>query len=232
MAFAVSAGDFTLREFHPRASERLIERAWGAVPIFDGVLRCVRIGPGNLNGINVSGPRKFNDDPLRVRRVRFAGEAAAEVRVALPVRRRIAIGNARVLILARVTACGSAVSDAIPIRVRELLCGLGAADKISILVRSIAPCAVWIPVPCVVGELGVLAVGYGAPAGREPSFLDGLREDSVHVSGHKDVHGGSHGFVGIEGDGLLRCGIDMHSLRWDGNGKQREKKARNEDESA
>ena len=163
------------------------------------------------------GLREVDDHPLRMRGVRFAGEFAGQIRIALPVSGWIAVGHARILVLAGVAARGSAVGDPVSIRLAQKVLragtGFGAAHKITALMRSVAPCAVGVPMPRVVGELGILPVGNGAPASRETGFDNRLGIYGVEVFGGENIHRGAHGFVGVEGNGLARAHVYMDGLR-------------------
>jgi hypothetical protein len=165
-----------------------------------------------LDCIDLLGRGKIDHHPLRMRGIRLAGKLAGQVWVALPICIRVPIGHARILILAGIAARRSPVGQPVSVGLAQKVFGVRAwfraAQKISALVLGVAPSAVGIPVPSVIGELGILPVRDRSPARREAGLDYRLRVHRVEVLRGENVHGGAHGLVRIEGDCL--SGADVH----------------------
>ena len=90
---AMGCGDDPVRERNPGASGGDVDGI-EAGPVLEDVVGGVGVGPGDLEPIDKLFAREVDDDPLRMERIVFTGEAAAEIRIALPVCVLVAVGDA------------------------------------------------------------------------------------------------------------------------------------------
>ena len=66
-----------------------------AGPELDGVMFGVRLGPCDADRVQIDLGAEIDHDPLRMEGVVFAGEGFGQVRIRLPIRLEIAVGEAR-----------------------------------------------------------------------------------------------------------------------------------------
>src|SRR5208283_3904784 len=137
--------------------------------------------PGNPDGIYLQLSAQIDHDPLRVHRVVFAGEWLRQVGIALPIAREVAVGEPRpaVAIALAETAVWEGVS---PGMADHRIGGFGAPGKISFLLFRVAPDAFGIPVPGLVVQFRVLAVGHSLPSRVENLLEDGIDQHAVGAS--------------------------------------------------
>src|ERR1700756_2202282 len=141
-------------------------------------------------------------------RIGFARKFLAEIRVALPVRIRIAVGQPRKVPLGTAIARVAPVRQRISIRMPQKIRRCGDSGEISALVLRIAPSAARIPVPRRNLQFRVLPIGDRTPSGRE-RFLQNLRRiDLIDRSFRKYVDGCSQRVVRYEATRVRRVGVD------------------------
>ena len=113
-----------------------------------------------------------------MQRVVFAREAFRQIRIALPVRVHIAVGEAAVASgIGAVVARGAAMRQRIAVRVANDFSRRRAAREIAFAAR-IAPRAFRIPVPRLDVQFRVLPVGHRLPP-RAQNFFERLRSEEL-----------------------------------------------------
>ena len=70
-----------------------------AGPILHGVRGRIRVGPIQTNRVDGFFGAEIHDDPLRVQGIALAGERLVEIRIALPIGRKVAVGQTRVVVV-------------------------------------------------------------------------------------------------------------------------------------
>ncbi len=138
------------------------------VPILDLIRHRIRTGPRNANRVYRFRGTQIDHHPLWMQRVTFAGEAAGQIGIALPIC-EIRAGY-RSVSAGREAAVWKCVGQDVAGRLFEV----GAAGKISAAVGGVAPGSILGPVPCGHAEFGVVAIGNRSPAGRK-RFLNDVR---------------------------------------------------------
>ena len=168
-----------------------------ARPELHAVILRVRFGPCDADGVDLMQTTQIDDHPLRMQRIVFAGEAASQIGIALPVGIGVAIGQHRVV--APVISAGhAAVRQRVTPGVPNHFGGRGVAYEVA-LARRIAPGSLRIPVPGFGLELGVLPVGDRLPAGCQNLFEHGIDQHFVGEPHADPVDSGSECAYRAEG---------------------------------
>ena len=153
-------------------------------PVLHAVALRIRFGPRDPNCVDGQRIGEVYDDPLRMQRVVFASEFLGQVRIALPIRVLIAVGDAAVASgIGAVVARGAAMREGIAVGVPNDLSRRVAAREISFAGR-IAPCALGIPMPCLDVQFRVLSVGDGLPP-RTQHAIERLRSEKLVDGGRR-----------------------------------------------
>ena len=200
-----------------------------ASPELDVVAGGVGVGPGDADGVDVDLGAEIDHDPLGVKGVVVAAVGLGKVRIAFPVGFQVAVGEAGPAVA--VAERGAAVGQGIGPGVADLVgVGVGAAGEVALLFGGVAPGAAGIPVPRLDHELGVLAIGDGAPAGAEHFAEDGAGEEALGVffvflfsgAAAEAVDGAAEGSGRAERiHDMRRRGIDNDVLRTRGGRQKR-----------
>ena len=197
-----------------------------AAPILHAKRRGVRCAPVNAHGIHGEWATQVHNHPLWEQRVRGAGEAVVEVRVALPKRDRVAVVEAREAGVVDFVG-GSASRQSIAVRQENRRGGRIVGQPIAALVRRIAPASTWIPVPALNAKLCAQADGGHGDAdglhGGDVRAREDERHDAFAVAVEsaaeggarvKAVHGGAFGVHRHNGVGDWRGGARPRVRRW------------------
>jgi hypothetical protein len=97
---------------YPSAVGRLSFRIIAAAPVLHEIFRRVRIGPGDSDRRPALFAPQIENDPLRMRRIGVTREALRKVRIALPKRALVAIGESRVTDDISAVVAGNAPGEA------------------------------------------------------------------------------------------------------------------------
>src|SRR5205814_7211456 len=104
-------------------------------------------GPAQTDGVHRLPLLEIDDDPLREGVAVLAGEGALEVRVALPERARVAVGEARVAVVLRPLVAGEAAAgERVAVGPPDRLPRRRAAGEVPAAGR-VAPGPLRVPVP-------------------------------------------------------------------------------------
>ena len=152
-------------ERHPFAVRGVVDSV-AAGPVLHLVRARVRIAPRQLHRVDAVLSAEVDDRPLRVLRVRVARKRGVEVRVALPVRRGIAVVEAAVVVVVALIARVAAMREAIPVRIADRHRTAGARAGPVALVAARAPRAHRVPVPVLDAQFGIQAIRDRADARR------------------------------------------------------------------
>src|SRR6516165_7633000 len=149
----------------PASRRGLPDRVF-AGPELHHVVSCVRLRPVDAYGVELLSAGEIEDDPLRVYCVVFPGKGLRKIRIALPERLRVAVGETRIADRVRAVIAGDTaprqwIAEGVHNRFLSRTCITG---EVALLTRA-APGAVRIPVPGLGVQLGVLPVGDRLPAG-------------------------------------------------------------------
>ena len=134
-----------------------VQRVVIADPILHHVSDGIGVDPLDVDSIDGPGHAHIDHDPLRVQYVAFARKMAGQVRIALPI--ALNTGHQRSI------AAGHeiAMRQRIGIAVVDRFAQVSATCVISALAGRIAPCTVFVPVPCGQAQLAIVAHGDGTP---------------------------------------------------------------------
>ena len=167
---ALTIIDCAQRERLPYAVRWRVERITLTRPVLHAILRRVRRGPGDTDGVDLELAAQIQRYPLRM--VSLAGEGLCQIRITLPVGIQISVGESRIPVAIAITEatvrerCGPGMTD----HFRRN----GVADEVAFLGLGVTPLSFRIPVPGFRKQLGVLAVANGLPT-RRLDFLDEIR---------------------------------------------------------
>src|SRR5215472_5220318 len=150
--------DNSIWKCRPNARGRFLHRMV-AGPVLDFVRLCEWHAPFDFHVRHRLDRSKIKDDPLGMSRVRLPREFAREVRITFPERLGITVGDAGIAALCAAVARMSAVRERVTVGMTYRFFQFSATREVSTLIRSIAPSAVWIPVPGANRELGILTIG-------------------------------------------------------------------------
>ena len=147
-----------------------------------------------------------------MQRIVLAGEVASEIRIAFPVRRRVAIGEAGVF--SSIAAGEAAMRQRVGPGVANRIAWFGATGEVTFLLFGIAPNAAWIPVPGLDLQIGILAIGDGLPPGVENLLENGIGEHVIRGAGSEAVHARAESANGAERiHGVGGSGVNDDALR-------------------
>ncbi len=172
---ALAVCDASLRKIFPRPFVLVVHGVAVANPVLHFEISCIRLGPVDADCIHVFFLVERHDDPLRVKRIVLSGEFFAEIGIALPVRLRVAIIQAREAIELRAAVPReAAVAQLVAIGMPDHFFRRSrVADEVSFAAR-IAPLALRIPMPCLHEQVRILPVTHHSPARRQ-HFLNLVR---------------------------------------------------------
>ena len=157
--------DVAGRKVAPPAGGRLLDGLF-AGPVLDLVAPREGRRPRDPDRVHLARLTEVNDDPLGKVAIALPRERAREVRVALPVRARVAVGQSRVSFILRALVAGEpAPGQRVPERMADRLAEIRRTGEIS--AAAVAPGASRVPVPGLDVELRVQPVTDFSPAGGE-----------------------------------------------------------------
>src|SRR6516164_5462138 len=103
-----------------------------------------------------------------------AGESLRQIRIAFPVGIQAAVGHSRIAVrFAAFIASETSMGKRVTIGVADWVGWSHRACEVALAPR-IAPCAIWVPMPSLDRQLGILAIGYRLPSGGKDGLERGL----------------------------------------------------------
>src|SRR5262249_46740353 len=136
-----------------------------ARPILHDKMRGEGFGPVDFRRVDRLQLAEIDDHPLRVQGIRLISVVLIEIRITFPVGCSVAIGDPRITLVARLVDRVSPAGQIVTMRDEDVLVGTVTRGPIALLMRLVAPSAVFAPMPSFDTEFCPQAIGDLTKAG-------------------------------------------------------------------